>query len=414
MSKIITSSDFMKIETDAGEPLVALLRGDNKPHLETLPSASVSCVIQDEPYGLNKNLIDIKAFLEASLQGKDYRRKGKGLANEEWDADVPPLSHRLELFRVLKPGGFIATFTANKNVDLVMMTLRLAGFEIVELLAWIHVQGVMKSKKQDGEFEGELELNRYKEARGDLVPAMEIVVLARKPIEEKTYLSNVKKYGTGFFNIREVKINSTYDGVSLPKNVVLEDNYSVLRHFGDKASKFEAITVTEEDFKISQALIFSKPSKKERDYGLEGEKTPYKRYTAFGKKEVDGKNHHLTVKPLNLMRHLVKMLSYEGDIVLDSFSGSFTTGVACVLENRRFIGVELMSDYFDIGSRRVKNVFIENEIIYLEKYRNYLVFEYDKKIRNASSDFEKRMFNFELQMYLLSLNREIEEKRAAA
>lgn len=412
MSKITASNDFLKIETSAGEPLVALLRGDNKACLATLPSESMACVIQDEPYGLNSEKVDARAFLKSALEGQDYQRRGGGLDNRKWDADIPPLSHRFDLFRVLKHGGFVATFTANKNVDLVMITLRLAGFEIVELLAWVHAQGMAKSKKAP-HFENEMELKRFSEARQDLTPAMEIIVLARKPIKEKDYLTNLEKHGTGFLNTGEVKINSTYGEETHPKNIFLENEYSVLKHFGNKASKFEALS--RGDFNIEQALVFSKPSQKEKDLGLENEDTPYKKYTLFGKREVAGKNHHLTVKPLSLMRHLVKMLSFSGDIVLDNFSGSFTTGVACVLENRRFIGIELMPDYFDIGSRKVKNVFLANESHYLKKYRDFLIFEWDRKIRNATSEIEKRKLVFELQVKLYQLDIEIQnlEKKSA-
>lgn len=412
MSKITTTNDFLKIETNAGEPLVALLRGDNKACLATLPTESVACVIQDEPYGLNSEKVDVQAFLKSALAEQDYQRRGVGLDNRKWDADIPPLSHRFDLYRVLKHGGFAATFTANKNVDLVMITLRLAGFEIVELLAWVHAQGMAKSKKAP-RFENEMELRRFSEVRQDLTPAMEIIVLARKPIKEKDYLTNLEKHGTGFLNTGEVKINSTYGLELHPKNVMLENDYSVLKYFGNKSSKFEALC--REDFEIEQALIFSKASQKEKDLGLENENTPYKKYTLFGRKQVDGKNHHITVKPLSLMRHLVKMLSFSGDIVLDSFSGSFTTGVACVLENRRFIGIELMPDYFDIGSRKVKNVFLANESSYLKNYRDFLIFEWDRKIRNAKGDFEKRKLVFELQVKLYQLDIEIQslDKKSA-
>jgi site-specific DNA-methyltransferase (adenine-specific) len=414
MSKIITSPDFLKIETNSGEPLVALLSGENRTHLVTLPSESVSCIIQDEPYGLNCKAVNIRAFLTAALNNQDYQRQGGGLDKREWDADIPPLSHRFDSFRVLKAGGYSATFTSNKNVDLVMIALRLAGFEIVELLAWIHTQGFPKSAHYDHHFESEFELKRYSGARQDLTPAMEIIVLARKPIGEKDYITNHKKHGTGLFNAKEVKINSTYGAKTHAKNVLVEDNYSVLKHFGNKSSKFEAIPFLPVDFEIEQALIFSKASQKQKDRGLESEDTPYQKYNVFKGRKIAGKNHHVTVKPLNLMRHLVKMLSFSGDIVLDSFSGSFTTGVAAVLEGRRFIGMELMPDYFDIGSRKVKNIFLENEGQYLATYKELLIFEGDKKIRAATNELEKRKLTFELQVKLYKLDAEIRDLKSAA
>lgn len=64
---------------------------------------------------------------------------------------------------------------------------------------------------------------------------------------------------------------------------------------------------------------------------------------------------HPTQKPLELMEHFIKVLSNEGDIILDPFMGSGTTGVACKTLNRNFIGIEIDKNYFDIACKRVQN-----------------------------------------------------------
>jgi site-specific DNA-methyltransferase (adenine-specific) len=61
---------------------------------------------------------------------------------------------------------------------------------------------------------------------------------------------------------------------------------------------------------------------------------------------------HQTQKPLEVMRKLVQIVP-KGGLVLDPFMGSGTTGVACVLEGRRFIGVEMSPHYADIASKRI-------------------------------------------------------------
>lgn len=66
-----------------------------------------------------------------------------------------------------------------------------------------------------------------------------------------------------------------------------------------------------------------------------------------------GKNVHPTQKPVALMEYLVKTYTNEGETVLDFAAGSFTTGVACVNLNRRFIGIEKDENYFRIGKERV-------------------------------------------------------------
>ena len=66
----------------------------------------------------------------------------------------------------------------------------------------------------------------------------------------------------------------------------------------------------------------------------------------------DDRVHHQTSKPVELMRQLVRLCP-EDDIVLDPFAGSGSTGVACNLEGRRFIGVELTRDYYERGTGRL-------------------------------------------------------------
>lgn len=66
------------------------------------------------------------------------------------------------------------------------------------------------------------------------------------------------------------------------------------------------------------------------------------------------KKVHPTQKPVALMEYLIKTYTNEGETVLDFTAGSFTTGVACVNTNRKFIGIEMDKGYFDIGVGRIK------------------------------------------------------------
>lgn len=62
---------------------------------------------------------------------------------------------------------------------------------------------------------------------------------------------------------------------------------------------------------------------------------------------------HPTQKPVDLLEYLIKTYTNEGELVLDFTAGSFSTGVACMNTNRKFIGIELDENYFDIGINRV-------------------------------------------------------------
>lgn len=63
---------------------------------------------------------------------------------------------------------------------------------------------------------------------------------------------------------------------------------------------------------------------------------------------------HPTQKPVELIRYLIRTYTNEGDIVLDNCIGSGTTAVACIKENRHFIGYEITKEYFDIAQERIK------------------------------------------------------------
>ena len=64
--------------------------------------------------------------------------------------------------------------------------------------------------------------------------------------------------------------------------------------------------------------------------------------------------NHPTEKPIELMETLISLVSYEGSVILDLFSGSFSTAIACLNTDRNFIGIELDDSYFDIGVNRIK------------------------------------------------------------
>jgi len=67
---------------------------------------------------------------------------------------------------------------------------------------------------------------------------------------------------------------------------------------------------------------------------------------------VRGDKEHVTQKPLDVMRQLVQIVPVGGT-VLDPFMGSGTTGVAAVLEGRRFIGIEMNDHYIEVARRRI-------------------------------------------------------------
>lgn len=79
----------------------------------------------------------------------------------------------------------------------------------------------------------------------------------------------------------------------------------------------------------------------------------YKHDTYVVDKSNEGDMIHPSQKPISVIKHLVSCLSEEGETVFDGFMGSGTTGLACLQMNRKFIGVEISSEFYKIARNRV-------------------------------------------------------------
>lgn len=78
-------------------------------------------------------------------------------------------------------------------------------------------------------------------------------------------------------------------------------------------------------------------------------------------KDENGKNLHDVEKPVELMKILIENSSLEGDTVLDCFMGIGSTGIACAITNRNFVGIELDEHYFNIAKERIANILKEKK-----------------------------------------------------
>lgn len=98
-------------------------------------------------------------------------------------------------------------------------------------------------------------------------------------------------------------------------------------------------------------LYFRKGSGKCSPQSYEDAKTFYIAPINHKDKKLYG---HPTIKPLDITEKIIRNSTREGQLVLDPFMGSGTTGVACVNTDRKFIGIEIDKEYFDIAQKRVK------------------------------------------------------------
>ncbi len=123
---------------------VTLYLGDCLERLKELPDNSVDSIVTDPPYGLGKEP-DALAMLQDWLETGHHEVKGKGFMGKEWDAFVPQPQVWRECLRVLKPGGHLLAFAGTRTQDLMCLGLRLAGFEIRDMVAWVYGSGFPKS-----------------------------------------------------------------------------------------------------------------------------------------------------------------------------------------------------------------------------------------------------------------------------
>ena len=122
----------------------------------------------------------------------------------------------------------------------------------------------------------------------------------------------------------------------------------------------------------SRYFYCAKASKFDRDEGLE-ELEAKRKYVDSGTRKPEGKsimegsnvlskNIHPTVKPCELMRYLVRLVSPKGATILDCFNGSGSTGKAVMLENKqykkdyKYIGIELTEEYLPISKARIEYI----------------------------------------------------------
>jgi hypothetical protein len=195
-----------------------------------------------------------------------------------------------------------------------------------------------------------------------LKPAHEIIVLARKPLIG-TVAQNVLTHGTGALNIDGARV----EGGRWPANVIFDTEAGALldrQEYG--ASRFFTAIEWNDNTDLGIDALFRyvpKPSKQERNAGLDGlperpapkmDGGPFVSETGRDSTAVTARNHHPTVKPLALMRWLVRLVTPPGGTVLEPFAGSGTTLMACVLEGFNGIGIEMTDEYLPIIEGRVK------------------------------------------------------------
>jgi site-specific DNA-methyltransferase (adenine-specific) len=103
-------------------------------------------------------------------------------------------------------------------------------------------------------------------------------------------------------------------------------------------------------------------SKSKDNYNFYDDSKKCSNVIEFIGQKIPQRDEHPTVKPVRLMEKLIRIHSQENDLILDPFSGSCTTAVACKLLNRRCISIEISPEYCAIGEKRLRNTLYNEEL----------------------------------------------------
>tara|TARA_R110000765_G_scaffold312769_2_gene405781 strand:- start:1013 stop:2257 length:1245 start_codon:yes stop_codon:yes gene_type:complete len=397
---------------------IRLLKGDCIKQLKVLKDNSVDSVVTDPPY-------------EIGFMGKGW--DDSGIANN------PKLWK--EVLRVLKPGGHLLSFSHSRTYHRQAVAVEDAGFEIRDQIMWIYGSGFPKShnigKSVDKLLGNERDVvgvsGTMNNHRGDgshmmrsssgvdarpreeniitkgtsqyegwgtaLKPAHEPIVMARKPLSEKTVAKNVLEYGTGGINIdgsriatddklgREFKVGGQTLGAGqyglndgrktkptnnlegtyhdetkglgrFPANIIFDEEAGKILDEQSGNIKSTGGVRKKKDVKYD-ASSYNKVNPQGQNAnpyaGEEGGASRFFYCPKASKKDRNDGNIHPTVKPTELMAYLIRLVTPKGGVVLDPFMGSGSTGKAAVREGVDFIGIEREKEYMKIAKTRIEH-----------------------------------------------------------
>lgn len=338
-------------------PPARVINADSIDHLKTLEANSVDAVVTDPPYGLgNCSPRAVTEALSAWVAGEEYKPRGAGFMGKSWDAFVPGPELWREVYRVLKPGGHAIIFAGSRTVDLMGIAVRLAGFEVRDMLHWIYGSGFPKSldvskaiDKRAGAERGQVE--EWEGWGTNLKPAHEPVLLCRKPLDGAV-ADNVERWGVGGLNVDgcrigdEAIITEGRNSAGSNSRGSFEPNFYGGEHIGRWPANIlldpEAASLLDLQAGLDASRFFycGKATREEKEAGLDGDT----RRRA---------NVHPTVKPIAVMCWLSKLVTPPGGLILDPFCGSGSTGCAASQLGFRFLGIEREPEYAAIARARV-------------------------------------------------------------
>ena len=367
-------------------------------HLKTLKDNMFDSCVTDPPYHLASI---VKRFGPGQKPinnhdtkiGRDgpFHKIARGFMGQTWDGGDIAFKTEIwkEVFRVLKPGAYLLSFAAPRNYHLMATAIENSGFEIRDQIMWLYGSGFPKSHNI-GKFvdkiqgnkrvkTGQIKTHKQKgiavaEKRGEILagshgrdvkeeltignsewegwgtalkPAHEPIVVARKPIEGSN-VKNVLKYGTGAINIDECRVDGDKPKKwTKPRGGIWKTDKNAKADLVDnEKGRFPANVMHDGSEEVLDEF------EKYGDTKSTGGGPAKFFYCSKASKKEKAGTEHPTVKPVELMKYLIRLVTRKKGIVLDPFAGTGTTGEAAILEGRKYYLIEKNKKYFkDIKNR---------------------------------------------------------------
>jgi DNA modification methylase len=389
--------------------------GNNIDVLRTFPNNSIDSVVTDPPYGIsfmNKKwdydvpTVELWQEVYRVLKPGGHILVACGTRTQHrMTTNIEDAGFEIrDIVAWVYGSGFPKSHDVSKAIDKMMGAER----EIIGKAKGVGTNNTNSMKNGLGksqEFQSEYDIttpttDQAKQWEGwgsALKPAMELFTLARKPLNG-TIAENVLQWGTGGLNIDGCRVeygnekdnrvgtdfvsnggdasnnqndnqvpNKHYvqmykDNGRFPANFIHDGSEEVSALMGEAARYFytpkasqsernKGLNAFEE--KNTSSAEFRPNHLEKAEQGENG--NPYGRW----KKQ---KNIHPTVKPLDLMQYLCRLITKRGGIVLDPFVGSGTTAIAAKLERMDYIGIEIDLEYQKIAEARIKDYFVQYDI----------------------------------------------------
>jgi DNA modification methylase len=324
---------------------------------------------------------------------------GLKFMGKKWDYSVPGVKEWESVLRVMRPGAFLIAFGGTRTYHRLVCNVEDAGFEIRDMMAWIYGSGFPKSH------------NITDELGTALKPAIEPIVLARKPIDG-TVQENYDRWRTGVLNIEACRIHLNGDYKSKPNGrpsqTGLDDRYNPeLANIQDDRGRWPAniqhdgsdevlavfpmqksgamkkpyeytntgnslgapVGATRQIHEASEgsaARFFycGKASRADRNEGCESFDKKAMNWSSGtqnpGSFQAEGtdrssENFWPTVKPTNLMRYYLRLVTPKGGLFLDPYMGSGSTLKAGMHEFLNGVGIDKEIEALPIAEARIQH-----------------------------------------------------------